>query len=149
MPSSAAYVAVATSDVATYAVAALAALAGAYTFWTCGKPVLNMALGVLGALLVAQGTVTILLAGALSPEAVAAMQLDAYSTYYVFATAVLLYTLRSVAVCCREGCDCGGTPQPAAAVRSPAKAPVPPKRPGGKVAPASAAKRPGGKKSMV
>merc|ERR1719502_603840 len=108
-----------------------------------------MALGVLGALLVAQGSVTILLAEEFLPEAVAFMQLKEYAMYYVFAFAALLYTMRSVAVCCREGCDCGGTPAAAAPARSAKPPPQPPKKPGAKVAPASAAKRPGAKKSMV
>ena len=76
----AAYATMASSDAAAYAIAALAALAGGYTLAACGKPVLNMALGVLGALLVAQGSVTLLLADVLSAEAVAMMQLDVYST---------------------------------------------------------------------
>ena len=63
------------SDPVAYTVAGLAGIAGGYALATCGKSFINMALGVLGAVLVAQGTVTILLADLLSPETIDYMRL--------------------------------------------------------------------------
>lgn len=74
------YAALAGSDAAAYTVAVLGGLVGGYVLATCGKPFINMAIGTLGAVLVAQGAMTILVADYLSPEAMAAWEIDAYSS---------------------------------------------------------------------
>ena len=112
-------------DTYIYAFCGVLAVAGGAIVIMCGDSIVNMALGFLGAAMVAQGVMNMLVTDFMTKELDETLKIDEYYMYYVAAIAVILYLLRSFGVCCREG----SAPNAAAPVR----AAPPPKK--GKVAP--------------
>lgn len=68
-----------------------------------GNSFINLVLGAAGAVLVAQGAVTVLLTDFITAELNAKLMITQYYAFYVAGLAVILYALRSAGVCFREG----------------------------------------------
>ena len=122
-------------DTYIYAFCGVLAVAGGAIVIMCGDSIVNMALGFLGAALVAQGAMNMLVTDFITKELDETLKIDDYYMYYVAAIAVVLYLLRSFGVCFREGSAPSSAPVRAAPPPKKGSTKVSPSRTGGRGAP--------------